>query len=113
MTTAQTDINAVEGDVTVLQGEMAAAIADILALETDVTDLMQVTLSSGVAAGGDITPNVGSPSAIDISPFIGYITDFTADPFNPSITRVDFPGVVGLEMDAGSARPHHHVMAYG
>ena len=98
----QGDMTAVEGDVTTLQGQMAAALADIVALETDVNDLMQVTLSSGIVAGGDISVNAGSPSAIDISPFIGYITDFTADPFNPSITRVDFPGAVGVEMDAGA-----------
>lgn len=102
MNTAQTDIDAVEVDVTALEGQMSAALADIVALETDTTDLMQVTLSSGIAAGGDISVNAGSPSAIDISPFIGYITDFTADPFNPSITRVDFPGAVGVEMDAGA-----------
>lgn len=98
----QAEINAVEVDVTTLEGQMSAALADIVALETDTTDLMQVTLSSGIAAGGDISVNAGSPSAIDISPFIGYITDFTADPFNPSIIRVDFPGAVGVEMDAGA-----------
>jgi hypothetical protein len=98
----QAEIDAVEVDVTTLEGQMSSAIADIIALETSTTDLMQVTLSSGIAAGGDISVNAGSPSAIDISPFIGYITDFTADPFNPSITRIDFPGATGLEMDAGS-----------
>lgn len=76
--------------------------AAFTALQDEVTDLEQVVLSSGIAAGGAISINAGSPSAIDIAPFIGYITDFTSDPFNPSITRIDFPGVVGLEMDAGS-----------
>jgi hypothetical protein len=75
---------------------------EFAALQNGVTDLEQVVLSSGIAAGGAITPNAVSSSAIDIAPFIGYITDFTADPFNPSITRIDFPGVTGLEMDAGS-----------
>src|SRR4029079_17552844 len=56
----------------------------------------------GIAPVGAISVNAERPSAIDISPFIGYITDFTADPFNPSITRIDYPGVVGLEMDAGA-----------
>lgn len=95
VSTLQTDVTAVEGDVTVIEG-------DVTTLQTDVVDLMQVTLSSGIAAGGDISVNAISSSAIDISPFTGYLTDFTADPFNPSITRIDFPGVVGLEMDAGS-----------
>lgn len=102
MVTAQADINAAEADINTLQGQMTAALADILALETSTTELMQVTLSSGIAAGGDISVSGGSPSAIDINPFIGYITDFTADPFNPSITRVDFPGATGVEMDAGA-----------
>jgi hypothetical protein len=96
------EIAAIQADVSTLQGQMTSALADIIALETDVNDLMQVTLSSGIAAGGDISVNAGSPSAIDIAPFIGYITDFTADPFNPSITRVVFPGVTGVEMDAGA-----------
>ena len=91
----ETDMTAVEGDITVVEG-------DVLTLQTDVLDLERVALSSGIVAGGDISVNGGSPSAIDISPFIGYITDFTTDPFNPSITRIDFPGVVGLERDAGS-----------
>lgn len=91
----ETDMTAVEGDITVVEG-------DVLTLQTDVLDLERVALSSGIVAGGDISVNGDSPSAIDISPFIGYITDFTTDPFNPSITRIDFPGVVGLEMDAGS-----------
>jgi hypothetical protein len=98
----EVDVAAAQGDITTLQGQMAAALADILALESNLEHLSQVTLSSGITAGGDISVNAGSPSAIDINPFIGYITDFTADPFNPSITRIDFPGVVGLEMDAGS-----------
>jgi len=95
MTTAQSDIDSLQSDVLIAQ-------SDITALELAALELRQVTLSSGVAAGGAISVNAGSPSAIDIAPFIGYITDFTADPFNPSITRVDFPGVVGIEMDAGS-----------
>jgi predicted nucleic acid-binding Zn-ribbon protein len=100
--TLQADVGAVEADVATLQGEMVTAQGDINALETQVTDLMQVTLSTGIAAGGDISVNGGSPSAIDISPLVGYITDFTPDPFNPSITRVEFPGATGIEMDAGS-----------
>lgn len=98
----QAEVDAVEVDVTTLQGQMTTAFADIVTLESGVDHLGQVTLSSGIAAGGDISVNAGSPSAIDISPFIGYITDFTADPFNPSITRVDFPGATGVEMDAGA-----------
>jgi hypothetical protein len=98
----QADMVTAEGDINTLQSDMSAAQVDIAALELAALELRQVALSSGIAAGGDISVNGGSPSAIDISPFIGYITDFTADPFNPSITRIDFPGVTGLEMDAGA-----------
>ena len=102
ITGVQTDVTTLQADVNTLQADMATAQADIASIELLALELRQVTLSSGIAAGGDISVNAGSPSAIDISPFIGYITDFTADPFNPSITRIDFPGVVGLEMDAGA-----------
>ena len=96
------EIAALQAEIDAVEADVAAALADILTLEAGLDHLGQVTLSSGIAAGGDISVNAGSPSAIDISPFIGYITDFTADPFNPSITRVDFPGAVGVEMDAGA-----------
>jgi hypothetical protein len=96
------EIAALQAEIDAVEVDVAAALADILVLEAGLDHLGQVTLSSGIAAGGDISVNAGSPSAIDISPFIGYITDFTADPFNPSITRVDFPGAVGVEMDAGA-----------
>lgn len=68
----------------------------------DPQELAAATLSTGIVAGGEITVNAGSPSAIDIAPFVGYITSFTADPFNPTIQRIVFPGAVGVEMDAGS-----------
>jgi hypothetical protein len=102
VTGLQTTVTAAQVDITTLDGEVNTAQADITSLQSDTTDLMHVTFSSGITAGGDIKPNALSLSAIDISPFVGYITDFTSDPFNPSITRVEFPGVVGLEMNAGS-----------
>lgn len=70
--------------------------------EFDVREVAAATLSTGIVSGGDITPNALSSSAIDISPFVAYITDFTLDPFVPDITRISFPGVTGIEMDAGS-----------
>ena len=96
------ELAALQAEVDAVEVDVATALADINILESELDHLGQVTLSSGIAAGGDISVNAGSPSAIDINPFIGYVTDFTADPFNPSITRIDFPGVVGLEMDAGA-----------
>jgi hypothetical protein len=65
------------------------------------SDIAAAALSTGVTAGGDLSVNAVSSSAIDIAPLTGYITDFTADPFAPSITRVVYPGGT-VEMDAGA-----------
>jgi len=70
--------------------------------DLSVAEVASATISTGIVSGGAISVNAGSSSAIDIEPLVGYITDFTADPFNPTVTRINFPGVVGLEMDAGS-----------
>lgn len=69
--------------------------------QVDPQELAAATLSTGIVAGGDISVNGVSSSAIDIAPFTGYITDFTSNPFNPSITRVSYPGGT-VEMDAGA-----------
>lgn len=67
----------------------------------DVREVASATISTGITAGGDLSVNAVSPSALDIAPFVGYITSFTADPFNPTITRVNYPGGT-FEMDAGA-----------
>lgn len=67
----------------------------------DVSEVASATISTGIAAGGDLSVNALSSSAIDIAPFVGYLTSFTADPFNPSIQRVNYPGGT-FEMDAGA-----------
>lgn len=64
-------------------------------------EVAAATISTGLTAGGDISVNAVSSSAIDIAPLVGYITSFTADPFMPTITRVSYPGGT-VEMDAGS-----------
>lgn len=106
---------AVQADVATLQGDMTAVENDVINLQTDVTglqgavtvlqsevaDLQAVSFSTGVVAGGDISVSVGSPSAITISPLVGYVVDMLTDPFNPTITRVEYPGAT-IEMDAGS-----------
>lgn len=67
----------------------------------DPQELAAATLSTGIVAGGDISVNGVSSSAIDIAPFTGYIVNFMPDPFVPSITRVSYPGGT-VEMDAGA-----------
>lgn len=109
--TLQADVTAVEGDVSTLQGEMttaqgdiAAAQADILQLQGQILETQQAaasTLSTGVAAGGEFSVNLLNPASLDIAPLVGYITSFDIDPFNPVITRIDYPGGT-VAMDAGS-----------
>lgn len=69
--------------------------------EFDVRELASASISTGIVAGGDISVNALNPAAIDISPLVGYVTDFVTDPFNPSILRVNYPGGT-VAMDAGS-----------
>lgn len=67
----------------------------------DPQEVAAATISTGIAAGGDISVNGSNPAAIDISPFVGYITSFTVDPFLPVVQRVTYPGGT-VAMDAGS-----------
>jgi hypothetical protein len=97
----QAEVDAVEVDVGVLQGDVTAVEGDVVTLQSETTDLQYATLSTGIVSGGAISVNGGNPAAIDIAPLVGYITDFTPDPFNPTITRVVYPGGT-VAMDAGS-----------
>lgn len=100
----QAEIDAVEVDVMSLQIDMGTAQVDITALQAaiEVTEKAAAsTLSTGVSAGGEINVNGVSSSAIDISPLVGYVTSFDIDPFNPVITRIEYPGGT-VEMDAGA-----------
>jgi len=67
----------------------------------DTAEIAAATISTGIVAGGDISVNGSDPSAIDIAPLVGYITDMVTDPFNPVITRIEYPGGT-VAMDAGS-----------
>lgn len=58
----------------------------------DVREVASATISTGIVAGGDLSVNGLNPAAIDIAPMVGYITSFSTDPFNPTITRVTYPG---------------------
>lgn len=111
VTALQGDVATAQGDITGLQVDMAAAEADIAAAQADIVQLQaQIvetqqaaasTLSTGVAAGGEFTVNLLNPASLDIAPLVGYITSFDIDPFNPVITRIDYPGGT-VAMDAGS-----------
>lgn len=96
VSTLQTDVNAVEADVTTLQGAMTTAQADIITLQQN----SALSMSTGVAAGGDISVSV-TPSSIDIAPFIGYFVDVLTNPFAPTVTRVNYAGAT-VAMDAAA-----------
>jgi hypothetical protein len=53
----------------------------------------QADLSTGIASGGEMTPSLSDPIAVDISPLVGYIVDNT-DPLSvePTIRVVEYPG---------------------
>lgn len=100
----QADVTAVETDVAALQADVTTAQSDITVLESEmdaVEAIASTAVSTGIAAGGDISVNALSSSAIDIAPFTGYFTDFSTDPFNPTVTHINFPGTT-VEMDAGA-----------
>jgi hypothetical protein len=69
---------------------------------TDGVNSDQGGLTTGIIVGGDISPNVGDPSSIDINPFRGLIVDYLTDPDNAIVTLVTNPAVITVAMDAGA-----------
>jgi len=62
----------------------------------------QADLSTGIASGGNIRPNGLNPIAVDIDPFIGYISFVNQiGPQSPTIVKVDFPGAT-VQLDAAA-----------
>lgn len=62
----------------------------------------QADLSTGIASGGNLSPNALNPLAIDIAPFIGYISFVNQiGPQSPTIVKVDFPGAT-VQLDAAA-----------
>lgn len=59
-------------------------------------------LTTGLIAGGMITPNAGNTRAIDISPMTGYIVDYATDPYNPTITPIRTTTTITAELDAAA-----------
>jgi hypothetical protein len=52
-----------------------------------------VGLSTGVAAGADLSPSLVNPQAIDLAPFIGYIVNSTNALVTPlTVVTVNYPG---------------------
>jgi len=62
----------------------------------------QADLSTGIASGGQINPNPLNPRAIDIEPFIGYISFVNqVGPQSPTVIKVDFPATT-VELNAAA-----------
>jgi hypothetical protein len=55
-------------------------------------------LDTGILSGGDISPNLANPLAIDINPLRGRILDFLVDP--PTVTEVVTTDVTTVELDS-------------
>lgn len=65
-----------------------------------VGEALSTVLSTGLLSGGSITVNAGNPGLVDISAAVGYIVGGT--PTSPTLTRIEYPGVVGTAPLAGS-----------
>lgn len=75
---------------------------------SDVFEAASISFSTGVLSGGEISPNVGTPSSIDITAMVGYVVDFQTDEVRPTATRVSTPPLT-VAMDAGAlSRPVTH-----
>lgn len=75
---------------------------------SDVFEAASISFSTGVLSGGEMSPNAGSPSAVDITPMVGYVMDFQTDEVRPTAIRVSTP-LLTVEMDAGAlSRPVTH-----
>lgn len=55
------------------------------------TVLAEITMSTGVSVGGEITANGVDPTAVDIAAVQAFIVDDITDPLNPTVTEINEP----------------------
>lgn len=55
------------------------------------------SLDTGITWGGDLEPSATSQSAVDISPFVGRIVDYSTNP--PTVTPVESSTTITVELD--------------
>ena len=67
----------------------------------DVFEASSATTSTGIVSGGYMTVNGSNPSAVDISPLVGYVVDMSTDPVRPTATRVS-TGQMTVALDAAA-----------
>lgn len=65
------------------------------------TQLAEVTLSTGVYTGGEVTANGADPVAVDIAAVRAYVVDEVTDPSNPLVTEVNQPART-VQLDAAA-----------
>lgn len=68
---------------------------------SDVFEAASISFSTGVLSGGEINPSGSDPSAIDITPTVGYVIDYQTDEVRPTATRVSTQPMT-VTMDAGA-----------
>lgn len=67
----------------------------------DVFEIAASVMSTGILSGGDISTNAMNPSALDIAPLVGYVTDVLTDPVRPTSIRVS-TGPLTIPLDAAA-----------
>lgn len=65
------------------------------------SELAEITMSTGVDAGGEITANGVDPLAVDIAAVRAFIVDDVTDPLNPTITDITQPART-VQLDAAA-----------
>lgn len=65
------------------------------------SELAEITMSTGVDVGGEITPNGADTTAVDIAAVRAYIVDDVTDPENPVITAINQPART-VQLDAAA-----------
>lgn len=74
-----------------LHGDSESFRVSVGSPDVDLFEVNASSMSTGIISGGDISVNGSNPSAIDISPLVGYVVDEATDPRNPAVTRVVSP----------------------
>ncbi len=65
------------------------------------SELAEITMSTGVSEGGEVTANAVDPIAADIAAVQAFIVDDVTDPLNPSITEITEPART-VQLDAAA-----------
>lgn len=65
------------------------------------SELAEITMSTGISEGGEITANGVDPIAVDIAAVHAFIVDDVTDPLNPAITEIVEPART-VQLDAAA-----------